>query len=399
MRIIIFAFGILIITFSNCAMQKGFLVKSGKHKQNRDSLLNQLTEITEKPGATQNEPKGNSRDYESSSIAVAEMILHMLKEGKLKPEPVAGIPEWPGGVGHKCRTVTLSEGPDKGNKARIVSSLWAWKGIDTIKSCSSVNHIFGEAFYPLWKFYLEVDVMSPDGCTPLYYGKIVYKEGDGGGCIIPESWLSAQDRINLYNFHRYELEILGKQLFDSTSKSRPILLAKINNELERGHTHIMSNFLTKVRGELNSMPLDERFKAIKEWTDLSKTLSDYNEKDYPDHIEIKSAFLHAVFLEALKHYDFEITCNRKILYNSLAILQENTLKDASKRKEDREPREILACIDKLLPLAEVMRSFKQVDRRMYTDLLPHDVRLKVVGYSYPYHDRSRLSASSTQEAL
>lgn len=203
------------------------------------------------------------------------------------------VPKWPSdeSIPQKCRSIAkLAQGPYKGESARIERSGWSEWGIDRISS-AKIERIFSINAPFLWKFSLDVPTESRDFAASIYMGKI----GDAQ-CVIPESWLSAQDKINMFNFHRYELEVLAKQLFDSKSDFRTILMSKIKNEIYRSH----------------------------------------------------SVFLHAAFLEACKQNDSEILTDRTILYNSLEILDDELFKNVKKKSEDLDDAAIRSKIKELL---------------------------------------------------
>ncbi len=314
----------------------------------------------------------------AASAKVAALIYDKMQTGELVPEPVPGIPDWPKNdstSGDKCRTVkALAAGPYKGKEAKIIRSLWSFQGIDILSSVEHTKYIMG-AILPLITFYLKTPALHEDNYTPLYYGKI-----NGAGRVIPETWLAHEDRINLFNFHRYELDTLHEQLFNPASNSRKLFMNKIANELDRERLYVLTHYFNARKYEILQQDPEKRCEFVAEAIEMSKRLHPIYDTPEPEDNPCPSVFLHAVLLQALKNNDVEILTNRRILYNSLAILKSDLLKNTVKKKEDEDGQTIKQKITKWLPLAEVMRSSRQIDADMYTDLLPKDLRFELIKY-------------------
>ncbi len=163
---------------------------------------------------------------------------------------------WPKGTPYKCRTIKeLESGPYKGKEAKIMRSLWTMCGIDTIFS-TTTNRILSESsrLPALLPFFMDCSPF-PDDSKPssrLFYGKI-----DDMGHIIPDCWLSYADKQNMFNFHRWELDVLGSQFLKQSNFEAstilpnaqvPVYQVKINNELNSGSdVFIKALFLEAMR--------------------------------------------------------------------------------------------------------------------------------------------------------
>lgn len=337
----------------------------------------------------------------SAEINFTELIRDAVKEKKLKPEKNPATPQWPFfekidyedpereaklklqalAEPHKRTIEKLAYGPYKGKKAIIERSGWSLWGVDTMYSAKS-EHIMGVNLPLMWTFYFKLPALHIDGYVPIYYGHVCYENGHHAGRVIPESWLSEKDKINLFNFHRWELEVLaskyGARLFDPQSPARPVLRAKIKNELDRCETVPMCTFLRVNRRALLQDP--ECAQRMLSFTKLNKEIAIARETADPSDTWSDSIFLHALFLEALKHEDVEILTNRRILYNSLWVLDQKSFDEIKKKEGDLDAATIFKKIDKWLPLAEIMRENEYVDAHnmIYTDLLPRDIRSHVI---------------------
>jgi hypothetical protein len=158
------------------------------------------------------------------NLQTAACALAMLKSDLITPKKHPGIPEWPKHAALKCKTIEkLAEGPYKGHQAKIERSLWSLYGVDTIDH-TNMDYVFGSGLPMLYQFFIEADPFSKESRTPLYYGKIA-----GRAVVIPECWLSKEDRNNLLNFHRYELSALAPQLF-ARSGCLELLFEKIQRD-------------------------------------------------------------------------------------------------------------------------------------------------------------------------
>lgn len=229
------------------------------------------------------EKNSKSKPLDATHVLSVQIMASLL--GSKNPNPRI-IPKWPNhesAPSRKCRTIAqLVDGPHKGKKATIERSGWSEWGIDIFSSCPLER--FNSEGIPLFffKFFAETDVFDKDARAPLYMGKI-----NDVSAIIPSSWLSLEDEINLFNFHRYELKTLSDQLFCSHQSENPparrILMEKIAKEKYRN--------------------------------------SDSN------------VFLYAVFLEAFKKKDAAIFYDPTILHNAFCVVSSDLLKNV-KRKDD-----------------------------------------------------------------
>lgn len=263
------------------------------------------------------EKNSKSKPLDAAHVLSVQIMASLL--GSKNPNTFI-IPKWPNHESappRKCRTVAqLVDGPHKGEKATIERSGWSEWGIDTLSSCP-LERLNGEGI-PLFvfKFFADTDVFDKDARVPLYMGKI-----DDISTIIPNSWLSPEDEINLFNFHRYELETLSDQLFcphqSENPPARQILMEKIKNEKYR---------------DSNS-----------------------------------NVFLHAVFLEALKKKDASILYDPTILYNSFYIVNSNLLKNV-KRKDD-DPADVVVRAT----LVNVWINVLAKDSNSYFNLMPREL--------------------------
>lgn len=295
------------------------------------------------------------------------------KEQKLKVQELAKP--------HKRTIEKLAYGPCKGMKACIERSLWALWGVDTLDT-SVPEDILGVNSPVMDNYYFTTPPLHVDQYVALYYGHIVHANGYSEARVIPASWLSEQDRVHLFNFYRWELEVLaskyGARLFDPQSPARAMLRAKIMNELNKGQTTILIHFLRKHRFDLLRDP--EGVEKLYACHGLNKEIAVEREKADPSNIWSDSYFLHALFLEALKHQDVEILTNRRILYNSLWVLDQKSFADIKKKEDDLSAETIVKKINEWMPLAYISRENDYVDEydMLYSDLLPRDLRTYVI---------------------
>lgn len=239
------------------------------------------------------EKDSKSKPLDAAHVLSVQIMARLLDS---KNPSTFIIPKWPDNESappRKCRTVEqLVDGPHKGEKATIERSGWSEWGIDIMSSCSLERLKGNQIPLFVFKFFADTDVFDADARAPLYMGKI-----DDVSVVIPSSWLSDEDEINLFNFHRYELEVLSDQLFCSNPSenlpARRILMEKIAKEKYRDSS--------------------------------------------------SNVFLHAVFLEALKKKDASILYDPTILHNSFCVVNSDLLKNI-KKKDDHADAAIPATI-------------------------------------------------------
>lgn len=252
--------------------------------------------------------------HSARALMLTELIPHLITTAQ--PDGVI-LPQWHESASpRKCRTIAKLEfGPHKGKTATIERSGWSEWGMDISSTCpiSRLQAAMGSAF--VLKFICETDEFDKEARSALYVGKI-----DGTTAIIPSCWLSHEDEINLFNFHRYELETLSDQLFPENAPARKILKEKIKNEKYYAHP---------------------------------------------------SVFLHAVFLEAIKKNDAEILSDPTIVYNSFDIIAHSVLKNSKRKDTDLTDQQLRA---KLIALwIEILT--QRTDT--YFSLLPKDIRIQL----------------------
>jgi hypothetical protein len=349
----------------------------------------------------QNPDRENRALEQETILEFREYILDATAEKTIKPHMNPATPSWPvvGEIDykdpekeqklkfkklaapHRHTVEKLAYGPCRGMKARIERSGWALWGVDTLDT-STADHVCGVNLPMMCNYYFDTPALHIDQYVPLYFGHLLHENGYIEARVIPSSWLSLDDRINLFNFYQWELEVLGSKygarIFDPQSPARAMLRTKINNELDNGQTTLMIHFLFAHRFRLLQNPecVEEFYGCIQ----LNKEIAIAREKADPSNIWSDSYFLHALFLEALKHQDVEILTNRRILYNSLWVLDQIPFKKLKKNEGDLDDKAVHAEIAKWMPMAEMMREHEYVDEynMLYTDLLPRTLRSTVL---------------------
>lgn len=325
----------------------------------------------------------NLEDSKKLVIQQSDFFEYSTSLGLINPTIVPGIPSWPLAEktdGPDSQIITkakphiiesLAHGPFKTKRATLERSTWASWGIDTIHS-STPDYILGVKSEEIYQFYVTLPEYHIDGYVPLFVGII-----EGTKCVIPESWLSENDREKLSYFYGHELKILGAQLFDLSSPVRKVFMNKINNELKLTHSLFrILLWLKKYSPTLLQEP--NASQKVDKITELAEQSAAEYECDSSQTVWNPRLFLHEVLIQALNYHDFKVLTIRRMLYNSLEILNQKSFNKARKKEEIDNDAIVREKITLWLPLAEMLRVKSKLTKSTFIDLLPIDLRQLVV---------------------